>query len=461
MSEEKNWKIVRLELLIKVNRLDLTLGARLLWTELAFNWCWNDRECCPSLIALAEALRVNVNSVARWAKELVDTGLMTKKKYYRGWRFILSDEIPSDLLVDQWRFNNGALTRRVKKKAPVSEKEPIDDLTQCGEALVKREWENTEPKTHSTLEGNPPLPVGEKCPKIHSFNESGYTRLTRVYRSGMNRKRDEHKKKKEEEKMGNQRNADCVLKAAGDLQIENARCARSCEGTSPEETEDEKQRTYAKALGVASLPDKTGGFSEPEKQRTYVKDKSQPEDPSELMADLPTQPKKAPRKKRAPDLACVTTQHDMRGAGKPSTGSKVSEPTGPPVWKPKDVLALLRGEVEAKFGAGGCRGMPLNLTKVDQAKIQNTVLNKYSPDTVISMVRVLVWDWEIARASIFPFRPQVRIPTIESLVQYQETLASVVDTGLKYTGASRGVWKTYASRYLVDANPSVVEPDPF
>ena len=191
---------------------------------------------------------------------------------------------------------------------------------------------------------------------------------------------------------------------------------------------------------------------------------SQPEDPSELMEeDLPpkTQYPKAPRLRRGPDPAIVSTQHAMRDAGKPTTGIKVVEASPPAPESPEAVLALLRGEVEAKFGAGACRGMPLNLNGKDRGMVTNAVLGKYAPDVVIAMIRVLVWDWEIARSSIFPYRPQVKIPTIESLVQYQETLASAVDTGLKYSGASRGVWKTYASRYLVDANPSVVESDPF
>lgn len=220
-------------------------------------------------------------------------------------------------------------------------------------------------------------------------------------------------------------------------------------------------KNVEEAVEVSARCARTGEGTQVE-QRTYVADDTQPEDPSELMADpVLKQPRKNRRKKRGPDLAIATTQHAMRDAGKPTTGMKVVEVPSPPVFGSEDVLALLRGEIEAKYGPKAIKHMPHTLTGVDSGKVRNAVLNKYAPDTVISMVRILVWDWEVARSSIWPHKVQVKIPTVEALVQYQETLASAVETGLNYDGADRGKWVTYASKYLVDANPSVVPEDPF
>jgi hypothetical protein len=182
------------------------------------------------------------------------------------------------------------------------------------------------------------------------------------------------------------------------------------------------------------------------------------------MADSPpqTQHRKSRRKKRGPSSDLVGLSGDgLRTASKPAQGVKVVEASPPVPSKPEDVLALLRGEIEAKYGARSCRGIPLNLTRKDRGSLRNSILNKYAGDVVICMVRVLVWDWEVARATIFPYRTQVKIPTVEAMVQYQETLAAAIETGLKYDGGIRGTWTTYANRYLANANPSASEADPF
>jgi hypothetical protein len=164
---------------------------------------------------------------------------------------------------------------------------------------------------------------------------------------------------------------------------------------------------------------------------------------------LKTQHRKIKRTRRGPDPAIASLPgHGLRTASQPPDGTKTVE-VGPPALKqPQDVLALLRGEIEEKYGSKSCVSIPLQLTGKERSQVRSVILGRYAPSVVIGMIRVLVWDWEVARTTCFPFRHQSPIPTVEALVQYQETLASAVTTGLKYDGSRRGEWNTYSARYL-------------
>jgi hypothetical protein len=93
-------------------------------------------------------------------------------------------------------------------------------------------------------------------------------------------------------------------------------------------------------------------------------------------------------------------------------------------------------------------------------QIRNTILRKYPPDIVLAMLRVLVWDWEIARTTIFPFRPERPIPLVENLVQYAADLAAATSTGLSYRGDRRGAVNTYRDRFL-EQKEKVEDDNPF
>ena len=101
----------------------------------------------------------------------------------------------------------------------------------------------------------------------------------------------------------------------------------------------------------------------------------------------------------------------------------------------------------------------MELTGKQRGQIKNTILRKFPPDVVLNLVRLLVWDWEIAKRECFPFRHSVPIPPIDALIQYRETLASAVSTGLSYTGDFRGAENTYRHRYI-EGKEKVFEDDP-
>jgi hypothetical protein len=368
---------------------------------------------------LAAGLRVNVNSISRWAIELQNAELLTRTKLYRGWRFQLVEEIPSRHLADGWRFNNSELTRRVRGKTN-------QPMTRSVDTLEKREWGNTDSEGHSRKQEKDTLEKREWEPKTLSKNESGHSRKTRVYRSRMNKKKKEEEEKQDESESG-----------------------QSGKPTAQSES--------VRSSGEVEEGEGSQSVESNEEQRTYVAEETQPEDPSELMEDDPPikrQPRRKKRGKRAPSPALVSAAGDTRRSASGAPGGPDTVQVGPPPpTDPEDVLALLRGEVEEKYGAKAIRGMPMELTRKDRGMVRNVILAKFPPDVVISMVRVLVWDWEVARSECFPFRPQVPYPTVEALVQYQESLASSVETGLNYSGTRRGAWNTYANRYLKEDNP--------
>jgi hypothetical protein len=132
----------------------------------------------------------------------------------------------------------------------------------------------------------------------------------------------------------------------------------------------------------------------------------------------------------------------------------------PPVETPDEVVLLLRGEMETRWGRDAIKGFPMELTGELSGKIKNSILRKYPPDVIFSMIRCLVWDWEVARGVCFPFRPTARYPETLALVQYAGELASRVTTGFDYMATRRGALNTYHDLF-VRKIPFIRDDDPF
>ena len=94
-------------------------------------------------------------------------------------------------------------------------------------------------------------------------------------------------------------------------------------------------------------------------------------------------------------------------------------------------------------------------------KIKRAILTKYEPKVVLRMIRVLVWDWEVAREVCWPPRKEHKFPDVESLVLYRVALSGATITGFDYTGARRGEPNTYYMKYLKDSETTVKSDDPF
>jgi hypothetical protein len=374
----------------------LSNGAKLLWLELSA-WAWDDPTCFPKqeLLILVRRLR-------------------------HGNQYSLAEEIPKEVC-DPARGLNTELVRILREQGHVAET-PHQDAESGSEMLHERTSDVAEtPHDPQGHVAETPHPNVAKTP--HPIDE-------------VHQREDVQAEEEVDElKMDESRNSTRPSKSNPEPSEASARCARDCEGNQ-------------------------ANTSQHEKQKTYVPDTPQPEDPSELMEDPQTQVRRNRRGKNAPDPGLIARTLPGKGlgnAGKPSEGQKVVGASSPPPFKAKDVLALLRGESESKYGADVCADMPFNLNGKQRTQVENVLLNVFKPATVISMVRLLVWDWEVARSSIFPYKPHAKLPTIEALIQYQETLASSVSTGLRYDGTKRGNWNTYKSRYLSDTGPT--EPD--
>jgi len=103
--------------------------------------------------------------------------------------------------------------------------------------------------------------------------------------------------------------------------------------------------------------------------------------------------------------------------------------------------------VKRKFGEQAAFGVPTRLTGKDAKTVQDVVLNTFPTEAVIALVRLLVWDWEVARETCYPPR-SYPIPTIENLVQYVNELSARLSTGFVYLGSHRGASNTYSDIYL-------------
>lgn len=394
----------------------LSNGAKLLWLELSA-WAWDDPTCFPKQELLILALNKERTTISRWTSELKKHKLILVRRLRHGNQYSLAEEIPKKVC-DPARGLNTELVKALRGQSHVAET-PHQDAEAGSEMLHERTLDVAE------MQHDPQTDVAETP---HSNVAKTPHPIDEVHQ----REDVQTEEEVDERKMDESRNSTRPSKSDEGQSTASARCARDCEGNQADESQHEEQRTY-------------------------VPDTPQPEDPSELMEDPPTQVRRNRRKKRGPDPSVVNSQHSLGKAGKPPDGTKVVGASSPPPFKAKAVLALLRGESEAKYGASVCKDMPFTLNGKQRTQVENVLLNVYTPSTVISMVRLLVWDWEVARSSIFPYKPQLKLPTIEALVQYQETLASSVSTGLRYDGTKRGNWNTYKARYLDTASPT--EPD--
>lgn len=394
----------------------LSTGAKLLWLELSA-WAWDDPTCFPKQELLVLALDKERTTISRWLSELKKHKLVVVRRLRRGNQYSLAEEIPKSVC-DPARGLNSELVKILRGDRDVAD--PPHQDAESEDVMSQERTSDVAEMPH-----DPPSHVAD----VPHPNVADLQHASEVHQ------REEVQEEEEEVqqgKMDSARSSPNPSESDGSSMGVSARCARADEGGAEEQDEE---------------------------QRTYVSSRPQPEDPSELMADPEFQAPRKPRNKNSPssDLVGKTLPgKGLRDAGKPPVGQKVVGATSPLPTKAKHVLAHLRGEIEAKYGPKGVKGLPFRVTGAQKGQIENTLLNVYEADVVVSIIRVLVWDWEIARRTFFPYHSE-DFPTIEALVQYREKLAPAVTTGLRYEGGMRGTWNTYRSRYLKDEGPQ--EPD--
>jgi hypothetical protein len=403
----------------------LSTGAKLLWLELSA-WAWDDPVCFPKQELLEFALKASRFSITRWLKELREHKILTVERQQKGNRYVLAEEIPAKVC-DPARGVNSKLVALVRghggSRSDVADSQHVDapdEIPMC------------DPATSDVADLQ-----HDSDPHVAGMQHSNVADLQHASEVHQGKYVHEEEEVDQQEVKRESPQETPASKTSDSSSGGTPRCAREHEGRK-ENHPNEEISTYED--GEPQVVDQQGFTNEkpPEMQRRRRK-----------------------RTKRAPDENLVTLPGEglRTASGDPHCTNEV-EVSPPPPHEPEDVLRLLRGEIEEKYGSRACRGIPHDLTKKQRGQLRNAILKKFTPDVVISMIRVLVWDWEVARTTCFPFRHQAPIPTIEAFVQYQEILSSAVTTGLKYDGARRGEWNTYSSRYLQDENP-IDDDDPF
>lgn len=400
---------------------NLSAGAKLLWLELSA-WAWDENICFPSQTLLQFATGASRYSISRWLNELQTNKLLTVERQQKGNRYVLAEEIPLDVC-DPARGVNSKLVAMVRGRR--SSKSDVAEMPH-GDARPEEPMCESATSDVAEMPHDPP----DSCSRNATWDVA---------------------------EMPHHDDEVCTKKCVQEEREVGTRKEPDFRNGSPAESEPESGSELVKQ-NEGSTPDES-----PSNPTGRVRLKPQVEDPSELMEDpTPKKPaKRKPRKKRAPDKGIVVTEGEARRASSGRSGSTKSvEVSPPPPERPEDVLRLLRDEIEEKYGAKGIKGLPIDLGRKERGQTRNVLLNKFAPDVVISMIRVLVWDWEVARSTCFPYKHGTPFPTFEALIQYQELLSSAVTTGLQYDGANRGARNTYRHRYLKDATP-IKKPDPF
>jgi len=417
------WRKIRPRLMQQVLRTSLSVGARLLWIELASNWAWNDPVCYPSQDVLALGLGTHRNSVTKWMNELVEAQMVLREKVNREYRYTLAEEVPAALIEEEWKLSNQELTQRGKAKRPArrNSKNRTDDAVRSHAHKTGMETHEDEKPVTQKVEAMHkicdwgPGPMHKIC-ACEPFSCTKYVHATRRMKE---EKQDELEKDKQDE-----------LKQECELEIRTSKVGGSVTpGTS----------RFALG-GEADKPDRANEISELMDEEDEISPKSNRN--------------KRKRRGASPDLVSGVSRPKLPFPE--AIGASVSDdqinydkgPEGIPVWDAEIVLQLLSDEVEEKFGPKGSRGFPDSLTSKLTGQIDKTVIQKHKPDVVRDMIRLLVWDWETARGVCFPFRRDQKYPDPLSFVQYAKELASRIETGFSRDSAQRGGVNSYRDLFL-------------
>jgi len=411
MSKRKisDWTEVRSEIRKHLRRsADVSDGAFRLWDELATGWAWKDPTCFPNLDVLAEALHRHRNTISRLMNELVQLGLVDRTRRNRGYRYTLVTEIPSKFRDPH--SNNKQLTQEIRRRKSNESEEPEADVMHQNQCITEPDpgFSSTEseqsdaPKPVHENHSHAPNSVHGDAPKPVHVDEV-------VQREVVQEERSIRKVKKKRES---------AIPASQN---------QGGEGTSPSRF----------ALGDQG----TGSIN-----------------PLVLSSGVAVQSRPTTL---ASNGSSRRSSSEAQGASVRVDQAHFDPEIDPPALSgPESVLELLRIEVEVKFGKRASEGLPRELTKELRGQITNKILRKYVPHIVQSMIRLLVWDWEVARETCWPFRKDAHIPEPLALVQYAEELSARLGSGFRRPSRSRGKHNTYKNLFI-DGRKWVDDSNPF
>jgi hypothetical protein len=428
MSKKPRWPQRRAEIRKHLRRSTLLSdGAFRVWDELAAGWSWADPVCFPNYAMMAKAMGKHRNTIRKYVDELVEHGLVIRTRKTRGYQFQMIEDIP-DQFIDPFIENKGLREDRRKSKRS---RPPEPDV-------MHKMLDITEPDRVSRCTRSRKSDAQDVGHHIESDAQDVVHHDEQdVVHVDEDEKGKVQKQKKEKGK-GKGESPIRVSETEGGMTASPSRCALGNEATEP----DGEIVSYDENHEIEGLI----------------------EDP------LDQQPRKFKPKQRAPDPALVsglrkggTPFPEAQGAAQSNVLGK-SDPgvASPFIETPEGVLALLRGEVEEKWGKRASRGFPFELAKKGKIsnQIRSAILRQYTPDVIRDMIRLLVWDWEVARGVCFPYRHDVPFPDLLSLVQYHKELANRVETGFAYPSSKRGSANTYKDLFI-DRLERVADDDPF
>jgi hypothetical protein len=441
MSQKIEWHKKRLALLTYVLRYPhLSARAKVVWSDLAFNWAWGDPTCYPNQDLIAKAMGVSRSTVTRCITELKKIGLVSTTRGENGNCYNLVEDPPPVLRAGSL-IDNRAISRSLRKKKKKKKRKSNNSGTTGPPPMRQKRRKGSQDD------------VSTNGSKMSSDDASKMTQGVKNHASkmtqGMRQKRrmdDEAVQKKLVQERKEKLSKEKLLR---DPQ----------EGGHALGENFEKKETSRSALGIE-------GSTANEENRTYDVDDTQVKNREGVSRELlsvaaesssagtPSRLKTA----KARGFYSDSPQTSSEPRGETPEVLLADRPIKPPET-PSDVLRLLRDEILEKYGEKNASGVPSALSGKQAGQIKSVLLRKYSPRTVLSMIRLLVWDWEVARQECFPKRFEMRIPDVDSLVQYATTLASNIGNGFMYGMHQRGTINTYRRLY-VRKLPWVYDPDP-
>ncbi len=382
-------------------------GAKLLWIELQRGWAWNDTSCNPSQEGIAYALGWTTRRVRRRLAELVGFKLLkiVKGENHQRNVYVLANDIPTSICDP----------RRIINKELRSLKEEEESLLKEHEVISGGSGYRTE-SSGDTGQNRPEAPDNS----------------VRCYRTVVSYKDELLKDELKEDEL---------------LKMQAPRCQRSNTDHLIDSGDSNQKTPLDNSEGEDIVLDDASGLL------------------AEVIAEPP---KKKPKRKKPNTRQRRGVNKTLMGLDDPepkSPGEQVGqvdyvEAAPPPVETAKDVLSLLYSEILKKYGEVLAEGVPDELGSKERGQVKTCLLTKYSPNVVAKMIRVLVWDWEVARTACWPTSAET-IPSIKHLVQYRTALSSNIATGFDYTGSNRGHHRTYARQYLGEGRDTPEGDDPF
>ena len=426
-------------------RRSLVIGdvAKLLWIELCRGWAWDDKSARPSQATLGRALGWSPRKVRRAVAELVKLELITTAKTVSASNIYNLAASISDKVCDPERLDNRSLSEAQNGESQEDSTETEQEEVRTDLAADEVSDEDRSVLCSIIEQDKSVLPTGQICP----LYEDNPVLSVRPDQAPKDEYSEDEYFEDESFKMSTSGKDPLDFLFQPELDEEDNQKLAAI-GYDPDGNQEDYDAFYVRhETKEYTLRWKRRELSDKilsEKSRVYAREFSKRSSDPNLVGKEASGVLAEASSKARDEYFCVF-----------ATPPPVSPPD-----TPEDVLQLLHDEFVEKYGSTMARGVPLGVSKQEIGQLKTCILSKYRPEVVLAMVRVLVWDWEVARSSIFPKKEQQRLPALGDLVRYRDALAGSIATGLIRSGNFLGDRKSYSAKY-VDSAAKLHDDDPF